>query len=79
MRRAYSSFGESAAPYARPIWRSVSQRSGKGNSNFFAKAAFAFSLSKLTPRIWAFLAAYCSLRSRNPVPSRVQPGVSAFG
>jgi len=28
MRRAYSSFGDDAAPYATPIFRSVSQSSG---------------------------------------------------
>lgn len=79
MRRAYSSFDDSAAPYARPIFRSVSQSSGKGKSYFLAKAALSFSLSKLTPRMVAFFAAYCCARSRNPEPSRVQPGVSAFG
>jgi len=79
MRRAYSSFAFSAAPYARPILRSVSQSSGKGKSNFFAKAAFSFWVSKLTPRMTAFFAVYWSMRSRNPEPSIVQPGVSAFG
>ena len=79
MRRAYSSFGESAAPYATPMLRSVSQRSGKGKSNFSAKRRFSAALSKLTPMTWAFFALYSLSRSRNPEPSRVQPGVSAFG
>ena len=79
MRFAYSSFSLVAAPYARPILRSVSHSSGNGKLNFFANAAFSFSLSKLTPMTFAFFASYCSARSRNPEPSRVQPGVSAFG
>jgi hypothetical protein len=62
-----------------PILRSVSQRRGKGKRNFAAKREFSSGVSKLTPRIVAFFAAYCSLRSRNPEPSSVQPGVSAFG
>jgi hypothetical protein len=47
--------------------------------NFFAKAAFAASSSKLTPTTCAFFFWYSELRSRNPQPSAVQPGVSAFG
>jgi hypothetical protein len=49
MRRAYSSLGESAAPYAMPIFFAVSQRSGKGKLNFSAKRRFSSTLSKLTP------------------------------
>jgi hypothetical protein len=79
MRRAYSSFGESAAPYARPILCSVSQSNGKGKSNFSAKRRFSSTVSKLTPMTCAFFALYSTSRSRNPEPSRVQPGVSAFG
>ena len=79
MRRAYSSLGESAAPYARPIFRSVSQSSGKLKLNFWAKAAFSSAVSKLAPRMPAFFFSYSALRSRNPQPSAVQPGVSAFG
>jgi len=59
--------------------RSVSQSSGKLNLYFSANLAFAVSSSKLAPRICAFFAAYWSWRSRNPEPSAVQPGVSAFG
>jgi hypothetical protein len=79
MRRAYSSFPESAAPYATPMERSVSQSSGKGKLYFSAKRRLAFSLSKLTPRTCVFFCSYSPMRSRNPEPSRVQPGVSAFG
>jgi hypothetical protein len=79
MRRAYSSFGESAAPYAMPILRSVSQRSGYGKSFFFANFALSSTLSKLTPTIFAFFFSYSPERSRNPEPSAVQPPVSAFG
>lgn len=79
MRFAYSAVAESVAPYARPMERSVSQSSGKLNLNFSAKARFSAGVSKLMPRIWALRAWYSPLRSRNPEPSRVQPGVSAFG
>ena len=57
MRFAYSSFGPDAAPYAKPMERSVSQSSGKLNLYFSANFALAFSSSKLAPRISAFLAA----------------------
>jgi hypothetical protein len=79
MRRAYSSFDESAAPYAMPIFRSVSQRRGKGKLFFFANFALSSTLSKLTPTIFAFFSSYSAVRSRNPEPSAVQPPVSAFG
>ncbi len=79
MRRAYSSLLESQAPYANPISRFVSQSSGKGKSNFSAKRLLSAGVSKLTPRTRVFFWLYCSMRSRNPVPSRVQPGVSALG
>jgi hypothetical protein len=59
--------------------RSVSHSSGKGNLYFSANLALAFSSSKLAPRIWVFLDWNSSMRSRNPEPSAVQPGVSAFG
>jgi hypothetical protein len=59
--------------------RSVSQSRGKGNLYLAANFAFAFSSSKLAPRISVFFDRYCSMRSRNPEPSAVQPGVSAFG
>jgi hypothetical protein len=79
MRLALLAAGSSAAPYASPILRSVSQSSGKSYWNFFAKARFASCVSKLMPRIWASFFSNSSLRSRNPEPSLVQPGVSAFG
>jgi hypothetical protein len=62
-----------------PIERSVSQMSGKWKWNFSAKALFSAGLSNDAPRITAFLASYWALRSRNPQPSAVQPGVSALG
>ena len=79
MRFAVVAAGSSVAPYARPILRSVSQSSGKSYWNFFAKARFASWVSKLMPRICVFFLSNSSLRSRNPEPSLVQPGVSAFG
>ena len=79
MRFAYSSCGPDAAPYATPMARAVSQSSGKLNLYFSANLAFACSSSKLAPRIWTFFAANSLLRSRNPEPSAVQPGVEAFG
>jgi hypothetical protein len=36
----------------------VSQSSGKGKSNFFAKAAFSSTVSKETPRISTFFLRY---------------------
>jgi hypothetical protein len=59
--------------------RSVSQRSGKLKLNFSANFLFSAWLSKEAPRMTAFLASYWALRSRNPQPSAVQPGVSALG
>jgi hypothetical protein len=47
--------------------------------NLSAKRALASTSSKLAPRMVVFFASYCSMRSRNPEPSAVQPGVSAFG
>ena len=44
-----------------------------------ANFALASWSSKETPRIFAFFCSYCEARSRNPEPSAVQPGVSAFG
>ena len=79
MRLAYSSVAFVAAPYASPILRSVSHSSGKLNLNFSANFRFSSGVSKLTPRMRAFFCSYSPARSRNPEPSRVQPGVSAFG
>lgn len=79
MRFAYSSFALLAAPYAIPILRSVSHSSGNGKSYFSANFALSATESKLTPRSWTFLLSYWSARSRNPEPSAVHPGVSAFG
>jgi hypothetical protein len=53
--------------------------SGKLKWNFSAKALFSAGLSNDAPRMTAFLASYWALRSRNPQPSAVQPGVSALG
>ncbi len=53
MRLAVFASGVSQAPYARPIARDVSQRRGKGYSNFRANAAFSETGSKETPRISA--------------------------
>jgi len=79
MRFAYSSLTLFAAPYAMEIERSVSQSSGNGKRNFSANLALSSTESSDTPRICAFFASYCFSRSRNPEPSSVQPGVSAFG
>lgn len=67
------------APYAMPSDLLVSQRSGKLNPNFFANAALSSGESNDAPRISMPFAEYSDLRSRNPQPSAVQPGVSALG
>ena len=59
--------------------RSVSLISGKLKPNFSANFLLSAWLSNEAPRMTAFLASYWALRSRNPQPSAVQPGVSAFG
>jgi hypothetical protein len=59
--------------------RSVSQSSGKLKLNFSANFLFSAAVSKEAPRMIAFFASKPALRSRNPQPSAVQPGVSAFG
>jgi hypothetical protein len=69
----------SAAPYLSARLLSVSQRSGKGKENLAAKAAFSAWVSKLAPRIAVFSCSKSRIRSRNPIPSAVQPGVSALG
>jgi hypothetical protein len=79
MRRAERASGESAAPYATPISRRSSERSGNGNFSFVTNAAFALTGSNETPRIWTPAFSNCGARSRNPRPSMVQPGVRAFG
>jgi hypothetical protein len=56
IRFAYSSCGDVAAPYAMPIFRSVSHSSGKGNLYFAANLALSAAVSKLAPRIWTFFA-----------------------
>jgi hypothetical protein len=57
MRRAYSSLGESAAPYARPISWSVSHSSGNLKFCFSANFLFASTVSKLAPTICVFFEA----------------------
>jgi hypothetical protein len=69
----------SAAPYLMARLLSVSEMSGKGKAYFFAKAAFRSGLSKLAPRMAVFSSSKSRIRSRNPMPSAVQPGVSALG
>ena len=79
MRFAEPALASSAAPYAIPILRSVSHSRGKVKSNFCANFAFFSCVSKLAPRTWTPLSSYCLMRSRNPQPSAVHPGVSARG
>ena len=59
--------------------RSVSQISGK--LKWFVSANFLLSswLSNDAPTIAAFFRSYSDLRSRNPLPSAVQPDVLALG
>jgi len=59
--------------------RSVSLMRGKLNWNFSANFLLSAGLSNEAPMMTAFLASYWALRSRNPQPSAVQPGVSALG
>jgi hypothetical protein len=77
--RAAPFWGSTLAPYAVPIVRSVSQMSEKLKLNFSANFLLSLALSKDAPRMTAFLRSHSALRSRNPQPSAVQPGVSAFG
>ena len=62
-----------------PILRSVSQISDKLKRYLSANALFSAGVSKETPRTTAPFLSYSGLRSRNPQPSAVHPGVSAFG
>ena len=78
-RLALAALVSSAAPYFTPTSRVVSHSSGKLYENFSANALFSSGVSKLMPRISAFFFWYSCLWSRNPQPSAVQPGVSAFG
>ena len=59
--------------------RSVSQISGNVKENLSANFLFSAGESKDTPTIAAFFRPKSALRSRNPQPSAVQPGVSALG
>ena len=77
--RAAPLAGSTLAPYAVPMVRSVSEISGKWNWNFSANFLLSLALSNDAPRMTAPLASYWAFRSRNPQPSAVQPGVSAFG
>src|SRR2546429_2272371 len=54
----------------------MSQISGKLKLNFSANALFSAGVSKDTPTTAAPFLSYSALRSRNPQPSAVQPGVS---
>ena len=59
--------------------RSMSLIRGKLKLNFSANFLLSAWLSNDAPRMTAFLASYRALRSRNPQPSAVHPGVSALG
>jgi hypothetical protein len=78
-RRALLGEPGSKAPYAFAIALSESERRSKLNSNFSANFRFASTLSKLAPRMVASIFPKSRIRSRNPHPSLVQPGVSALG
>jgi len=69
----------SKALYALPSDLSVSQRRSNGNWNFSANFRFSSTESKLAPRMTTSFAVKSRIRSRNPQPSLVQPGVSARG
>ena len=71
--------GSGLAPYAVPIVRSVSQISGKLNEFVSANCLLSAWLSNDAPMIAAFFRSYSDLRSRNPLPSAVQPDVLALG
>src|SRR3989475_10068007 len=66
-------------PYTTLFRSSVAERSGKGKENLRAKAALSAGVSKLAPRMVTLRASKSRIRSRNPLPSAVQPGVSALG
>ena len=75
---APSSF-KAQLPNAKQTSRSVSQSRGYGKDWLSANFLFAATSSVLQPRIWTSFASKSWIRSRNPLPSTVHPGVSAFG
>ena len=79
MRRAERASGVSAAPYAMPHSRPVSERSGKAKPSLRTNFAIAGTESNEMPRIRAFALSNSSARARNPRPSIVHPGVFAIG
>lgn len=79
IRSAAKSVIVATAPYAKAIRRSVSQRIGNGKEYFSLNFRFSAGLSVLIPRITAFLSLKSWIRSRNPIPSTIQPGVFALG
>jgi hypothetical protein len=76
---AQSSSGGLAVPYASPTAWSTSERRRYGKPSLSAKALFFSGASKEMPTMTALAASNCGVRSRNPWPSIVQPGVDAAG
>jgi len=79
MRLGWVALASAAAPQAMPSCLSVSQSSAYGKSNFSRNARLASTGSNETPQMTAPLASNSDFRSRKPLPSIVQPGVSALG
>src|SRR3954451_25454633 len=57
----------------------MSQSKGNPNEYFSENSRFSAGVSKLAPKIFAPALSNSGLLSRKPCPSRVQPGVEAFG
>ena len=69
----------SETPNAIEVSLLVSQRRSKGNSYVSRNFLLAAGESKLIPRTVVFALSKSWIRSRNPMPSLVHPGVLAFG
>ena len=69
----------SAAPYILEIEPPQSLKRSNGKLNLSLNFLFAAGSSKLIPNIKQFLSSKRWIRSRNPFPSIVHPGVSALG
>ena len=57
----------------------MSERMSKGKQNFSLKFLLSSGESPLIPSIMVFFSVKSWILSRNPFPSKVHPGVSAFG
>src|SRR3954451_20623216 len=78
-KSGHFSSGPLAAPYASPVFREVSDSRRYGNPSSSANDLFSSGVSKEMPTMVAPASSNSGVRSRNPCPSIVQPGVAALG